>query len=62
MIISPNTEDFVDDKLTSFSERSRTDMHEETLRRVTKRAFAKFRPRRLPHSFNEHMDLAAISA
>lgn len=54
--------DYVDDKLTSFSERSRTDMLEETLRRVTKRAFAEVRPRRLSDSFNEHRDLVAAPA
>lgn len=46
-------------QLTLFSERSRTDMLEEALRRVLKTLFANLGPSWLSHNFNEHKDLVA---
>lgn len=57
---SQNTK-YMNEKLTLFSERSRTDMLEERSRRVKKRDFAKVQPRLLSENFNEHRDLAAAA-
>ena len=53
---------YADEKLTLFRERSRTDMPDERLRRVTKRSLAKVRPCWLSDNFNEHKDLVAAVA
>jgi len=53
---------YADEKLTLFRERSRTDMPDERLRRVTKRSLAKVHPWWFSDNFNEHKDLVAALA